>query len=95
MRPLTSTGYIFKRLADDWKLLLSAFVGILVASSLVAGAPVYLQALDRQSINTDIDRASDVFLNVFVVGPYLPLARTTLTRAETVVNESIHRRRVA
>ena len=91
MRPLTSTGYIFKRLADDWKLLLSAFVGILVASSLVAGAPVYLQALDRQSINTDIDRASDVFLNVFVVGPYLPLERTTLTRAETVVNESIQR----
>ena len=47
--------FIIKRLADDWKLLLGILFGITVATGLIAGAPVYVQALERQGINTAID----------------------------------------
>ena len=66
---------VVRRLSDDWKLLLSIFVGITVAAALVAGAPVYLRTLERQGINTAIDRASQIFLNLFVFAPYVPLDR--------------------
>ncbi len=89
MRPISSASFIIKRLSDDWKLLLSAFVGILIATCLVAGAPVYLQALERQSVNTDVDRAADVFLNVFILGPNLPLNKDSLRQTDATVDGAI------
>ncbi|MDA1347386.1 MAG: ABC transporter permease [Chloroflexi bacterium] len=81
MQPLTMPGLIARRLASDWKLLLSIFLGIMVATVLIAGAPIYVNALDRQGANTAIDNASDSFLNVFVHGPNITLDDVGIARA--------------
>lgn len=91
MHPLTTTSYIFKRLADDWKLLLSALMGIIVATSLIAGAPVYVRALERQSLDTAIERSSRLFLNLFVASPYVPLNAGSLEDTERLLDDSLQR----
>ncbi len=80
---------VLRRLADDWKLLLSIFVGITVAAALVAGAPVYLRTLERQGINTAIDRASQIFLNLFVFAPYVPLDRTGIEDTDRAIDRAV------
>ncbi len=91
MHTLSTWTYIFRRLVDDWKLLLSIFVGILVATSLVAGAPVYLQALERQSLNTAIDRASDQFIDIFTYAPHIPLSKDGLDGADSALEQAVER----
>ena len=91
MHTLSTWTYIFRRLVDDWKLLLSIFVGVLVATSLVAGAPVYLQALERQSLNTAIDRASDRFIDIFTFAPHIPLSDGGLDGADRALEQAVDR----
>ncbi|MDP6514346.1 MAG: ABC transporter permease [SAR202 cluster bacterium] len=89
MRQLTTSKLILKRITDDWKLLLSIFVGMIVASSLLAGAPVYIRTLERQSIDTAIERADQPFLNLFVFGSRLPLSRDSLNSTGAAVDSSL------
>ena len=91
MHPLSTTTFIIKRLADDWKLLLGILFGITVATGLIAGVPVYVQSLERQGINTAIDRSSEVFLDLFIFGPRIPLNRSSLDRADQSLDDSIQR----
>ena len=91
MRTLSTWTYIFRRLVDDWKLLLSIFVGIVVATGLIAGAPVYLQALERQSLNTAIDRASDRFIDIFTFAPHILLSDGGLDGADRALEQAIDR----
>ncbi len=78
MRSFSTFGFIIKRLSSDWKLLLSIFAGIIIASTLVAGAPVYLNSLARLTLNTSIDRSSILFLNIFAFAPNVPLNEESL-----------------
>ncbi len=78
MRSFSTFGFIIKRLNSDWKLLLSIFAGIIIASTLVAGAPVYLNSLARLTLNTSIDRSSNLFLNIFAFAPNVPLNEESL-----------------
>ena len=91
MRPLTTSTFIAKRLADDWKLLLSIFFGITVATTLIAGAPIYVKTLERQGINTAIDRAPQVFLNIFSYAPHVPLSRGSLESSDRTLEDAIQR----
>ncbi len=78
MRSFSTFGFIIKRLGSDWKLLLSIFAGVIIASTLVAGAPVYLNSLARLTLNTSIDRSSILFLNIFAFAPNVPLNEESL-----------------
>lgn len=44
MRPLTTNKLVIRRLTDDWKLLLSIFIGIMVAASLVARPSIFARS---------------------------------------------------
>ena len=88
MHPLTTSKLIFKRLIDDWKLLLSIFVGILIATSLVAGAPIYIKTLERQGLDTAIDRSEPRFLNVYAVAPYIALSRPALEESDEIIDRA-------
>ncbi len=81
---MTTYSFIAKRLADDWKLLAAIFAGIVVAATLIAGAPVYLNTLERQSIDTAIDRADQTFLNIYAIAPYIALNGGMLDTADSV-----------
>lgn len=91
MNPLSTATLILKRLADDWRLLGSVFLGISVATALVAGAPVYIHSLERLGVHTAIDRSSEGALNIFAFGPYIPLDRASLEAAEQKLDEGIQR----
>ena len=91
MRSLSTSNLIVKRLLDDWKLLLSIFVGIIIASSLVAGAPVYFRSLQRLGINTAIDRSSIYFLNLFTFAPHVPLDREGIEGSGRLFQDSIEK----
>ncbi len=89
MRAFSTFGFIIKRLGSDWKLLLSIFAGIIIASTLVAGAPVYLNSLARLTLNTSIDRSSDLFLNIFAFAPNVPLTEERLSVTDGEIDRLI------
>ena len=91
MRSLSTPILVFRRLLDGWKLLISVFVGVAAAATLVAAAPIYLNAIERQGLNTAIDRSPSASLNVFVYSPYVPLEKTSLGAAEHLVEGSLGR----
>ena len=82
-------GLIGRRLASDWKLMASIFLGIVASTALIVGAPVYIRALDRQGADTAIDNAQTSFLNMFVYGPNITLDDTGLLRANESVRSAL------
>ena len=82
-------GLITRRLASDWKLMASIFLGIVASTALIAGAPVYIRALDRQGADTAIDNAQSSFLNMFVYGPNITLDDVGLSRADDSVRGAL------
>ena len=89
MAPLTTTSFVLRRLADDWKLLAAIFAGVTIAATLLAGAPIYIATLERQSVHTAIDRADQSFLNIYGVAPYVTLSRDSLDSTERVFRQAI------
>ena len=89
MQSFSFFKFVLRRLADDWKLLLSIFSGIVIASTLVAGAPAYLNSLERLTLNTAISRSSQSFLDMMAIAPNVPLVDANLRTAETEVDGAI------
>ena len=85
---MTTTSFVLKRLADDWKLLVAIFTGITVAATLLSGAPIYISTLERQGINTAIDRADQYFLNIYAIAPYVTLSRESLDTTEQAFEDA-------
>ena len=86
---MTTSSFVLKRLKDDWKLLLAVFAGIVIAATLLAGAPIYVATLERQGINTAIDRADQTFLNIFTAASHITLSRAELDRTEQGLGDAI------
>ena len=89
MHPLSAPRFILSRLAHDWKLLLSIFVGVTISTALIAGAPLYLKTLERQGINTAIDRTAQVVLDIFAFSPHIPLNKGSLQETEQVLESAV------
>lgn len=89
MTSFSTFGFIIRRLASDWKLLACIFAGAVVASTLVAGAPVYLTSLSRLTLNTSIDRSSILFLNIFAFAPNVPLTEQSLVATDGEIDQLI------
>ena len=86
---MTILSFISKRLSDDWKLLAAIFSGIAIAATLLAGAPIYISTLERQGIDTAIDRASQSYLNIYVASPYITLDGESLQATEQAFDQAI------
>ena len=82
---------IAKRLADDWTLLLSVFIGFSIATTLGAASPVYFDSLEQLAFNTALDRLPTGTLNINFFAPKLPLADGSLRRAEQSLADAIDR----
>ena len=82
-------SFISKRLADDWKLLAAIFSGITIAATLLAGAPVYISTLERQGIDTAIDRANQSYLNIYAASPYITLDGASLNTTEQAFDQAL------
>ena len=86
---MTTSSFVLKRLTDDWKLLLAIFAGVSIAATLLAGAPIYVATLERQGINTAIDRADQSFLNIFTAASHITLSRAEIDRTEQALGDAI------
>ena len=86
---MTIISFISKRLSDDWKLLAAIFFGITIAATLLAGAPIYISTLERQGIDTAIDRASQSYLNIYAASPYITLDGDSLDNTDQAFDQAI------
>ncbi len=77
-----------KRLAASWKLLLSVFFGILVATTLAAGTPVYLDSLDQLAFHSSLDSIPGTELEITVTNPNVVLAQKALQRVDNLVSDA-------
>ena len=91
MQQLSIPKLIMRRLADDWKLLLSVFVGITIATTLAAGTPVYLNSLGQLSFHVSLDRLPAPVIDIGVSASNIPLTEKSLQSAEQLLSEAIDR----
>lgn len=87
MKNLSLTRVIVRRIADDWKLLLTVFIGIVIATTIGAGTPIYLESLDQLSFNAALDRIDEPKIDIF--GVDIVATERSIERAERVVTDAI------
>ena len=83
---LTTGKLVLRRLRSDWRLMLSIFLGVLVATLLMSAAPVYLDALERQSIKgaigQEVSRWGGSFFDITVKSRFVPLDGDDFERSD-------------
>ena len=89
MKRLSLTRVIVRRVVDDWKLLSTVFVGIVIATTVGAGTPIYLESLDQLSFNAALDRIEDPRIDVF--GAEVVSTGRSVDAAEGAVTDAIDR----
>ena len=76
-----------RRLRSEWRLMSSVFVGIVIATTLMSAAPAYLDALERQSVNsmvrTLVARGGGTFFDIVAHFDFVPLERDAVEGART------------
>ena len=87
MKTLSLTRVIVRRIADDWKLLFTVFIGIVIATTIGAGTPIYLESLDQLSFNAALDRIDEPKIDVF--GAEIIATERSVEAAERVVTEAV------
>ena len=88
MRKLTNSRLVSNRLRDEWKLLSSVFIGILVAVAISVGSTAYLTALEQLAFRVSLNQISAPLLNLTVFTKRIPLTRSAIERMEDVMTSS-------
>ena len=80
---------VVRRLSDDWKLLLSVFIGIALATTLAAGTPIYLDSLGELSFRVSLNRLPEGVVGITVTAPDIPLTEQSIQAADDSLNDAI------
>ncbi|MBM3934443.1 MAG: hydroxyisourate hydrolase [SAR202 cluster bacterium] len=91
MHELSIPKLIMKRLLDDWKLLLSVFIGILIVVTVATATPLYLKALEQLAFRVTLNRITNPFLTFSIYPPRMALDAESLDQAEDVVSAAAER----
>ena len=71
----------------------SVFIGIVIATALMSAAPVYLDALERQSVNsavkTLVSRFGDAFFEIVVDSDFVPLESDEIESAQAAQVQAV------
>ena len=90
---LSTRRLVFRRLLTDWRLMLSVFLGIMVATLLMSAAPVYLDALERQSINSAVESAlardGEVYFSITSRSNFIPLEEREIERTGAALDQAV------
>ena len=86
MRKLTNARLVSRRLTDEWKLLSSVFIGILVAVTISVGSTVYLTALEQLAFKVSLNQISAPLLNLTVFAKRIPLTTEAVEELSELVN---------
>ena len=85
MRKLTNARLVSRRLTDEWKLLSSVFIGILVAVTISVGSTVYLTALEQLAFKVSLNQISAPLLNLTVFAKRIPLTTEAVEELSELV----------
>ena len=85
MRKLTNARLVSRRLTDEWKLLSSVFIGILVAVTISVGSTVYLTALEQLAFKVSLNQISAPLLNLTVFAKRIPLTSEAVEELSELV----------
>ncbi len=89
MYPLSVPRLVRKRLAANWKLLVSVFVGMAVATTVAAATPIYIQALEQEAFRARLDEISRGSLDFNVIASGIPMSETAVEGAEQIVAQAL------
>ena len=82
-----------RRLGTEWRLMSSVFIGIVIATVLMSAAPVYLDALERQSVNSavraSVERSGDTFFDIVVDIDFIPLESDEVASTEASQTQAV------
>ena len=70
-------------------LLLSLFVGITIATTIGALAPLYLDSLEQLAFRTTLEQIKGPYLSASIFASNVVLSQSSLDAAETAVNEAV------
>lgn len=85
MPKLTNLRLVSRRLWDEWKLLSSVFIGILIAVTISVGATVYLTALEQLAFRVSLNQISTPLLNLTVFAKRIPLTPDAVERLDDII----------
>ena len=85
MRKLTNVRLVSRRLIDEWKLLSSVFIGILVAVTISVGSTVYLTALEQLAFKVSLNQITAPLLNLSVYAKRIPLTSEAVDNLDNLV----------
>ena len=87
--PLPIHRLVLKRLADDRALLLGIFLGILIATTLVAAGPVYFHSLERMALDLGLDKLGRAQSNINIFAYTIPITDDELDATQNVFDEAL------
>lgn len=87
MRKLTFPRLVSRRLFDEWKLLASVFLGIIIAVTISSGAAAYLTALEQLAFRVSLSQITSPVLNLTVFAARIPLTDSAVNRTDELVSE--------
>ena len=89
----TDSKLVAARMRSDIRLIVAVFVAMLAAVTLISSAPIYISALERQSIrgaiDSDVRENSNLHLNLNMSVPFVPLDAERITTADQAVAVSL------
>ena len=84
MKPIISLS------TNNWQYLLTLFLGCLIACTMGAFGPIYMNALNRLGFESELTRISGNTIDVTIFGPRLPASSTRLNQTNDIVNKTIY-----
>ena len=94
MASLNSFNLVFRRSLGDLRLILAILSGMIVATTLISSAPIYMDSMDQQGIRKKIDKVvqnrSENYLALDMSIPSLVLSEETISNSDILIRETIN-----
>ena len=87
---LNFSRLVKQRARGDVSLSLGALIAVFLATTTVAGGPVYLRSLERVGMADVVDTAGPYNKNVSAISDWIPLEHTHITQANSVVDSAVN-----
>ena len=84
MKPIISLS------TNNWQYLLTLFLGCVLACTMGAFGPIYMNALNRLGFESELTRISGNTIDVTIFGPRLPASSTRLNNNNDIVDKTLY-----
>ena len=80
---------IIRLSTKNWQYLLTLFLGCLLACTMGAFGPIYMNSLNRLGFESELTRISGDTIDITIFGPRLPASSTRLNQTNDIVDKTI------